>query len=156
MRATLNHSGVSMKIADMKLTMAGQEQGLEILREENAQLRAALERFVTAAKSWHNFHHGSQTVQCDWLCECIAPGERALAGIPEQGSSAAECEAHNLEVAGATPAPASIQAPIVRVTINDQYEISSCAQYAPGLPPGDHDLYCEPGGFGSNSSAEPE
>ena len=104
MRATLNHSGVSMKIADMKLTMAGQEQGLEILREENAQLRAALERFVTAAKSWHNFHHGSQTVQCDWLCECIAPGERALAGIPEQGSSAAECEAHNLEVAGSEDA----------------------------------------------------
>lgn len=36
------------------------------------------------------------------------------------------------------------QAPILRVTINDQYEISSCAQYAPGLPPGDHDLYCSP------------
>lgn len=36
------------------------------------------------------------------------------------------------------------QAPIARVTINDRYEISSCAQYAPGLPPGDHDLYCEP------------
>lgn len=72
-----------MKIADMKLTMAGQEQGLDILRAENDQLRAALQRFVTAAKSWHDFHHGSQTVQCDWICECMPAGEKALAGIPE-------------------------------------------------------------------------
>lgn len=72
-----------MKKADMQLTIAGQQQGLEVLQAENAQLRTALQRFVTAAKSWHEFHHGSSTVQCDWLCECIAPGERALAGIPE-------------------------------------------------------------------------
>jgi len=62
----------------------GSRPGLDILRTENDQLRAALQRFVTAAKSWHDFHHGSQTVQCDWICECLAPGERALAGIPEQ------------------------------------------------------------------------
>ena len=42
-------------------------------------LLAALRKFVTAAKSWHDFHHGSETVQCDWLCECIAPGEAAIA-----------------------------------------------------------------------------
>jgi len=40
---------------------------------------AALRKFVTAAKSWHDFHHGSETVQCDWLCECIAPAEVAIA-----------------------------------------------------------------------------
>ena len=42
-------------------------------------LLAALRKFVTAAKSWHDFHHGSDTIQCDWLCECIEPGEKALA-----------------------------------------------------------------------------
>lgn len=74
-------------VDDVMLTMAGQEQGLEILKAENDQLRAALQKFVTAAKSWHDFHHGSQTVQCDWLCECIVPGERALAGIPDSAVS---------------------------------------------------------------------
>lgn len=109
-----------MKIADMKLTMAGQEQGLEILREENAQLRTALQRFVTAAKSWHDFHHGSQTVQCDWICECLPTGEKALAGVPEHP-----------------------QAPIARVTISDGMATRT-GLYAPGLPDGEHDLYCEP------------
>ena len=42
-------------------------------------MRDALRKFVTAAKSWHDFHHGSATVQCDWLCECIPAGEAALA-----------------------------------------------------------------------------
>lgn len=75
----------------------------------------------------------------------------SIIGEGQQGSSTVECRAHNPKAAGSTPAPASIQAPIVRVTINDNYEIASCAQYAPGLPPGDHDLYCEPTGSGSNS-----
>lgn len=39
----------------------------------------ALRTFVTAAKSWHEFHHGSQTVQCDWICEAMLAGEAALA-----------------------------------------------------------------------------
>lgn len=110
-----------MKIADMKLTMAGQAQGLEILRAENAQLRSALQRFVTAAKSWHDFHHGSKTVQCDWICECLPAGEKALAGVAEHP-----------------------QAPIAQLTINQGGEIAGTVMYAPGLPPGDHDLYCEP------------
>lgn len=38
----------------------------------------------------------------------------------------------------------SVQAPIARLKINDDGEISSVSQYAPGLPPGEHDLYCAP------------
>lgn len=107
-------------IDDAKLTILGQEQGLEIMRDENEQLRAALQRFVTAAKSWHDFHHGSETVQCDWLCECIPAAERALGGIPEHP-----------------------QAPIAKVTVKDGM-VARTGLYAPGLPDGEHDLYCEP------------
>lgn len=105
-----------MKIADMKLTIAGLEEGLEIEREENQRLRKGLE----LAREWLD----------GWAS--AEPYISVIDSILKQGSST-------------TPAPASsFRAPIVRVTINDQYEISSCWQYAPGLPPGDHDLYCEP------------
>ena len=123
----------------LQLEVNGLREGLEIAQEEVRQLRAGLEVAREWLEGW-----GSAEPYLDRINVLL-----------KQGSSAAECEAHNLEVAGATPAPASIQAPIVRVTINDQYEISSCAQYAPGLPPGDHDLYCEPGGFACNSDPKP-
>jgi hypothetical protein len=110
-----------MKIADMKLTIAGQEQGLDIVREENAQLRAALQRFVTAAKSWHDFHHGSQTVQCDWICDCLPAGEKALSGVPEHA-----------------------QAPIAAIRVGEDGTMEVLHLYAPGLPPGEYDLFCEP------------
>jgi hypothetical protein len=45
----------------------------------STDLREALAAFVTAAKSWHNFHHGSKGIQCDALCACIPAGEAALA-----------------------------------------------------------------------------
>lgn len=109
-----------MKIAEMQTTIAGLRQGLEILEAENAQVRAALQRFVTAAKSWHNFHHGSETIQCDWLCECIPAGEKALAGIPEHP-----------------------QAPIIRMKVENGLCVSG-SMFAPGLPDGEHNLYCEP------------
>lgn len=38
----------------------------------------ALRAFVAAAKSWHDFHHGSKDIQCDALCECIPAAEEAL------------------------------------------------------------------------------
>lgn len=41
-------------------------------------LYAALERFVSAAESWHNFHNHTD-IQCDSLCACIEPGKAALA-----------------------------------------------------------------------------
>lgn len=37
----------------------------------------------------------------------------------------------------------SPQAPIAQLTINAAGEIAGTLMYAPGLPPGDHDLYCE-------------
>ncbi len=36
------------------------------------------------------------------------------------------------------------QAPIAQLTINQAGEIAGTLMYAPGLPPGDHDLYCQP------------
>jgi hypothetical protein len=41
-------------------------------------MRKVLEEFSTAAKSWHDFHHGSDTVQCDWICELIPKAKTAL------------------------------------------------------------------------------
>ena len=43
------------------------------------QLLEALQRFVNSARSWHDFHHESEDVRCDWLCDCIEPGEAAIA-----------------------------------------------------------------------------
>lgn len=40
----------------------------------------SLRGFVDAAKSWHDFHHGSCNIACDWFCENIPAGEAALAG----------------------------------------------------------------------------
>jgi hypothetical protein len=57
-------------------TLAAWRELAEARREIEA-LRPALSQFVTAAKSWHDTH-GDHSVQCDWLCECIAPGEAAL------------------------------------------------------------------------------
>ena len=71
------------------------DDAVKLLNEkdaESARLRAALQTFVTRAKSWHNFHHGSETIQCDGLCEAIAPGEAAL------DSQAAGTFKNNLEI----------------------------------------------------------
>lgn len=46
------------------------------------RLRGALRVFVNAAQSWHEFHHGSETVQCDAICEAIPRGLAALDGLP--------------------------------------------------------------------------
>jgi hypothetical protein len=42
------------------------------------ELLEALRAFRNAAVSWHNFHHGSSTVQCDALCEAIPAAEAAI------------------------------------------------------------------------------
>jgi hypothetical protein len=36
------------------------------------------------------------------------------------------------------------QAPIALLTVNEAGEVAGVHMYAPGLPPGDHELYCEP------------
>lgn len=56
------------------------------------ELLEALQAFVTAAKSWHDFHHGSDTIACDWLCECIPAGEAALAKAAGQQVSSSKGE----------------------------------------------------------------
>jgi len=51
---------------------------------------------------------------------------------------------------GASPEPVSPQAPIAKITIRESGaghyapDDVSVSLYAPGLPPGEHDLYCEP------------
>jgi len=61
----------------------------------------------------------------------------------------------NAEKAGRATAETSVQpkidqAPIARLTVTDSGVGStmfvSAALYAPGLPPGEHDVYCEPEG----------
>ena len=47
------------------------------------------------------------------------------------------------------------QAPIAQLTINQAGEIAGTLMYAPGLPPGDHDLYCEPEAVAPYLRAQP-
>src|SRR6185295_448504 len=62
----------------------------------------------------------------------------------EQGRSPADREAHNLEVGGSIPPPASTpQLPIAMVAVRDGQMIMG-SLYTPGLPDGEHELYCEP------------
>lgn len=67
------HPDCSISAADMRLIAAAPD------------LLEALRAFVTAAKSWHEAHHGNSSIQCDWLCECIPAGEAAVAKA-EQGN----------------------------------------------------------------------
>lgn len=59
------------------------ERRRDTLKAERDTARAALRIFVSRAKSWHDFHHGSDTIQCDALCEAIPIGEAALGSPPE-------------------------------------------------------------------------
>lgn len=48
------------------------------LQEENRDLIYALERFVDAARSWHNFHKHVEGIHCDAICDAIAPARCVL------------------------------------------------------------------------------
>lgn len=48
------------------------------------------------------------------------------------------------------------QAPIAQITVNQAGEIAGTLMYAPGLPPGDHDLYCEPAAVARCLSVQPD
>lgn len=49
----------------------------------------------------------------------------------------------------------SPQAPIARVTIGESNLVERCGLYAPGLPRGEHDLYCEPPAPGGQKVPHP-
>jgi uncharacterized protein (UPF0335 family) len=49
------------------------------LEAEKATLVEALDGIYKQAKSWHEFHHGSDFVQCDAICAEIPKMESALA-----------------------------------------------------------------------------
>jgi hypothetical protein len=58
-----------------------------------------------------------------------------------------EVEKYKAWAASCDPAPVETQAPqapIALLTINMASEPAGVTLYAPGLPPGDHQLYCEP------------
>lgn len=61
-------------------TMMVRASDYDALQQRAAQLEAALQQFRSAAKSWHDFHHGSETVQCDQFCELIPVADAALEG----------------------------------------------------------------------------
>jgi hypothetical protein len=69
------------------------QKHIGLIEAQRDVLFAALKKFVTAAKSWHNTHgHGTNPIQCDWLCECIAPGEAALNAARSPAPDAADGE----------------------------------------------------------------
>lgn len=71
------------------------------------ELLEALEAFQDAAESWHNFHHGSELVECDEICAQISKGRSAIAkaeGIYEPGRPTA-----NERTSDPSPQPAAIQ-----------------------------------------------
>ena len=43
------------------------------------ELFASLEAIYEQARSWHEFHHGSECVQCDGICEELPRMKSALA-----------------------------------------------------------------------------
>lgn len=49
------------------------------LLEINAEPLEALKDILAQAESWHNFHHGSESVQCDGICERIPHMRAAIA-----------------------------------------------------------------------------
>lgn len=92
LRAALLNGATALDVASQDCPTQGRfyQNQAEMIRDHalsrrsqaqagNDECRRVLQRFVNAAKSWHTFHHGSKTVQCDWICELIAPGEAALA-----------------------------------------------------------------------------
>lgn len=52
------------------------------------RLRGALRVLLNAAQSWHDFHHGSKTIQCDAICEAIPRALKALDGPPSEPGDA--------------------------------------------------------------------
>jgi len=59
-------------------------------KQELEAMRTALERITEAAKSWHEFHHGSDIVQCDEICACLPECEAALESNPVQPTAPPE------------------------------------------------------------------
>ncbi len=45
---------------------------------EIEELRSALRTITAAAQSWHDFHHGSNDIQCDAICEALPAARAAL------------------------------------------------------------------------------
>ena len=48
------------------------------LREQREELLQALRLITRAARSWHEFHHGSDSIQCDEICAALPLAETAL------------------------------------------------------------------------------
>ena len=48
------------------------------LREVNADLLAALIDITEAAQSWHDFHHGTEDIQCDDICKALPKAKVAI------------------------------------------------------------------------------
>ena len=51
---------------------------LRSAQAENAELRKVLSGYLDAARSWHEMHHPTGTIQCDWFCDLIPQAEAAL------------------------------------------------------------------------------
>lgn len=90
------------------------------------------------------------TNHADWLREQCGHDSRSVDGC---GHCEAADEIERLRkllngrtfVTGALPTPEPTpQAPIALLTINSAGEPAGFSLYAPGLPPGEHDVYCEP------------
>lgn len=67
-------------IAHGQRTPEHEENGQLIFTAVNSfdSMKAALEKFVGAAQSWHEFHNHTE-IQCDALCDCIPAAQAALA-----------------------------------------------------------------------------
>jgi hypothetical protein len=45
----------------------------------------ALRKIAKAARSWHDFHHGSNMIQCDEICEALPAVEDAIERAEKEG-----------------------------------------------------------------------
>lgn len=51
----------------------------QALRSDYDQAIEALVLITRHARSWHDFHHGSNTVRCDYICDVLPTCEAVIA-----------------------------------------------------------------------------
>ena len=57
------------------------ERELFLMEKRCKALEKELRSFTEAARSWHQCHHTSAEIQCDWFCECMLRAEPLLKGL---------------------------------------------------------------------------
>ncbi|SRR6266566_1116617 len=78
----LNENSAIKSIAALELVLS---LSLGSDAETHQIMLEALRKITTAARSWHDFHHGDTIVQCDEICAALPTAEAAIRHGEGQG-----------------------------------------------------------------------